>query len=408
MAIIIFRKFNLKHIYFICYALCTFIHGVLSGFLYKGIYTISSNFYSMYITILSRFLSLIPYFINKSLTTSQKDKSKEKENNGDISDLEIDYIYSDKESEYSKNLIKSIFKMCIFESLAESLICIFYFINDKPEATQKYSLQTFLIINAITQYIISHFVLDYTFYKHHYLSLAINFFCILIVFTIDIIEIIDRRISDYQYYIYVFIRILRLIFYACMDNYAKHTLYTEFLTPFSLMVNIAIIESIFLLIFSIPFIFIRTSDTNEIIFVDFVQFLKGTNLLFSLCILLTNFFFETFVLIIIDRFSPSHLPLGFIIYSFCNNIYKIIRNSISNKEIGYFYYTNLVFYIILFIGAMIHNEIFIINKWGFNTNTKLFLDYKVNEELNDDGESDTSRQQTELEQYFFEIMDESD
>ena len=238
---------------------------------YIKVYTLFlSNFYSMYITILSRFLSLIPYFINKSLTTSQKDKSKEKENNGDISDLEIDYIYYDKESEYSKNLIKSIFKMCIFEFLAESLICIFYFINDKPEATQKYSLQTFLIINAITQYIISHFVLDCAFYKHHYLSLAINCFCILIVFTIDIIEIIDRRISDYQYYIYVFIRILRLIFYACMDNYAKHTLYTEFLTPFSLMVIIAIIESIFLLIFSIPFIFIRTSDTNEIIFVDFV------------------------------------------------------------------------------------------------------------------------------------------
>ena len=30
---------------------------------------------------------------------------------------------------------------------------------------------------------------------------------------------------------------------------------------------------------------------------------------------------------------------------------------------------------------MIHNEIFIINKWGFNENTKLFLNYKLEEEI---------------------------
>ena len=29
---------------------------------------------------------------------------------------------------------------------------------------------------------------------------------------------------------------------------------------------------------------------------------------------------------------------------------------------------------------MIYNEVLIINKWGFNKNTKLFLDYKFQEE----------------------------
>ena len=39
---------------------------------------------------------------------------------------------------------------------------------------------------------------------------------------------------------------------------------------------------------------------------------------------------------------------------------------------------------------MIHNEIFIINKWGFNNNTKLFLELKLNEEkrLENDEEDD--------------------
>ena len=55
---------------------------------------------------------------------------------------------------------------------------------------------------------------------------------------------------------------------------------------------------------------------------------------------------------------------------------------------------------------MIYNEVLIINKWGFNKNTKLFLDYKFQEEdwnskifnyEDDDDESNTfSRNESEL------------
>ena len=81
-----------------------------------------------------------------------------------------------------------------------------------------------------------------------------------------------------------------------------------------------------------------------------------------------------------DRFSPSHLCLGFILNSFASNIYTIIKNFYNNQERKWYYYSNIIIYIILFIAAMIHNEIFIINKCGFNTNTKMFLDLKLNEE----------------------------
>ena len=54
-----------------------------------------------------------------------------------------------------------------------------------------------------------------------------------------------------------------------------------------------------------------------------------------------------------------------------------IKNNIENKWNIYIYF---LFYIILFIAAMVHNEIFIINKWGFNANTKLFLNYRLDEE----------------------------
>ena len=68
------------------------------------------------------------------------------------------------------------------------------------------------------------------------------------------------------------------------------------------------------------------------------------------------------------------------IYSFCVNIYQIIKNTIETKENKWFIYSNFLLYIILFIAAMIHNEIIIINKWGFNKNTKLFLNIKMKDE----------------------------
>ena len=40
----------------------------------------------------------------------------------------------------------------------------------------------------------------------------------------------------------------------------------------------------------------------------------------------------------------------------------------------------IILYAILFLAAMIHNEIFIITKWGLGENTKLFLEEKLKEE----------------------------
>ena len=193
-------------------------------------------------------------------------------------------------------------------------------------------MQIFLVINTMTQYIVSYFVLNYHFYKHHILSFVINIFVVAIFLAFDIIEIVDRKITDYQYYIFIFIRMIKLFLFALDDNYSKQVFHTHFLSPFSLMLFNGIFETLFLLIFSIPFIFLKTRDTGVSIFIDFKEYLKGINLLISFGILFCNFFFQTFVLIIIDRFSPSHLALGFIIYSFCYNIFHIIMNIRKNKE----------------------------------------------------------------------------
>ena len=64
---------------------------------------------------------------------------------------------------------------------------------------------------------------------------------------------------------------------------------------------------------------------------------------------------------------------------------------------------------------MIHNEIFIINKWGFNENTKLFLNYKLDEEKsisiikeNDDDEDENSDKNEEQYENILPIEDLSE
>ena len=57
-------------------------------------------------------------------------------------------------------------------------------------------------------------------------------------------------------------RLVRLAVLSFCDNYAKQTLLTEYISPFTLIFLIAIYEICFLIIFSFPFIFLKTSDTG--------------------------------------------------------------------------------------------------------------------------------------------------
>ena len=89
---------------------------------------------------------------------------------------------------------------------------------------------------------------------------------------------------------------------------------------------------------------------------------------------------DLFILYIIDKFSPSHLTLAIALEPFCINTYIIIRNKKKGKDVDWNIYVNFVIFFILIIGSMIHNEIFIINKWGLNKKTKLFLNKESHEE----------------------------
>ena len=76
MSFIIFGKFSCNHVYFLCYALCTLFREMMTDVLDDN--KISLYFYSMYLAILSRFLAIIPFIINKRLSKSKKAEQNKK------------------------------------------------------------------------------------------------------------------------------------------------------------------------------------------------------------------------------------------------------------------------------------------------------------------------------------------
>ena len=396
MEIITFQKFSWNHIFFFTYFIISFSRARLTDPLFEENVQKSGYFFMMYTTTLSHYLSIIPQLIIKYL--SKRQKTEEVKNNKNQNYL----IYNDADDYKGRGLFKSTILVSIFDFSADALINIFYFINDEDKVFSKYTLNTYLLFNTFTQYITSYFILKSYFYKHHYLSFLINAFCIMITLIIDIIRIIDLNIEQYIFYIYVFIRLIRAVLFCFGDAFSKMALYSAFLSPFSLLLFKAFYETVFLIVFSIPFIFLKTSDLyvdNESIFIGYKEYLRGIKLLYSILLFIADYLYDLNLMIIIDKFSPSHLPLAYIFESFGITIYKLIRDAVRGDKFSWNYCAQLPLYIILFIGAMIHNEIFIINKWELNLKTKLYLDAKFKEEnlnsgiiLEDNEEEENSNQ----------------
>ena len=411
MVFLEFQKFSFNHIFFLCFFISSFIRRRIKDLLFDKKGSISGDFYKVYIQNISHFLTIIPLLIKKYLFKNSNKKIKKEPSS-------IKYIYYKKIAKFnSKGKLKSMLLVSIFDFLAEAVLISFYFINNKEEVYSYYSLRILLLFNTIMQYIASYFILTNILYSHHYLSLSINFFCVIIFLIIDVIKIIENSITDYQYYILCFVKLLRLTFFCIGDNYIKYALYSEMLSPYSIELYQAVYKNIFLIIFSIPFIFLKTNDIyieSSSVFTGFIFYFQDIKILYTFCFIVFHFLYDLFLVIIIDRFSPNHLTLAYMLESFGSTIYNIIEDYINKGNTDWLNYFNFLIYIFVFIGALIYNEVLIINKCGLNMNTILYMNDKFNKEkdiedinsnddandINDDNDNTDENSSIQLEHSF--------
>ena len=294
------------------------------------------------------------------------------------------YIYNEIPKKYKcKYITKSILILSLLGFFAEASIYLFYILIDQSFG-RLFNLGIYSIINAVLIYIFSYLILKTYFYKHHYLSFSINSICFVLSLIIDILSLINTKEINYKFYIYIIIRIIRLIFLCVLYCYSKKKFEDSLLNPYSIIAFRSIFEVLFLGLFSIPFTFIPIKDygknVGENLFVKLGYYFSDIRILFTIILFIDYYLIHLFLMMIIDKFSPSHLVLAFSLEKLAEDIYSIIKENSFGLIIHWTRYVNLGINLIVFIGTMIHNEIFIINKCGLNEKTQLYLNNEFKKE----------------------------
>ena len=396
---IFFQKCNFNTIYYLFYIILGIIDFIIKYnyilIIYRHIKEngvkiyLSINIIKLYVSNISDFLFLIPYFIRKKKLKNNKENEKSQ-----IADLNNEYeeqnessqlIYNDVKEVQSEKRKKIIIKYTIIIAILDFLFffifCLYNIISeDSPLSANDFNC--FCPLYNIFQFVSSYLILKTHFYKLQYFSLFLNIGLFIIIFIFDLIIIINKS-DKIDTYAYILVPI-GYLFLTVEYSFGKKVILYGYISIYLLIVLRGLIKFIFVGIFTLFMYLFDEDNIKNIIF-----FLEGTKVLYFLAFIILSFFENIFLWIIIDRFSPNHIPFAIIynqIISFIISLI-IVRNIDGSNLLGYDLYIRIFLYIILIIGVLIHNEILVINICGLASDTKYFLDLKVkNEELYSDAD----------------------
>ena len=378
MKIFIFPEFEWKYILFLLFFIFSFLQNLIIRWISMDSKDIAQPFLNTYLFNISDYFAIIPgiiIFIRSKRINIQKIKS----NAG------AGLIYN-KGTKKSVNFKWFVLLVALFDFASHVSSLVFYIVYGKNDrSVSENNLSSLLIFNTITIYLLSRLILKTYFYKHHYFSFIINIVCILILGTMDIINIINSedKGTTGMVIFYIIKKILTIIFYSVEDVIGKKILMEEFINIYFLLIYRAVIETILLILFSIPFIFLEVTDRSKKVEEKTIVFLRINNLFNELnffkiiSFIITNFFYNIFIWMIIDKFSPSHYAISNILESFGT----LIRLWITEPETVDLPVLRMFIYFILIFGSFIHTEIVVMNFCDLQKNTKLFLLIKEKDDL---------------------------
>ena len=383
MKLIIFQKFNYNYIFFIFFLFCSLVEAIIEINNAKEQIEINKkgkgHFFqviTLIIICLSDFLALIPYFIKQYLTKNKIEATIKKDENE--SNLRSNFIYNnaflEEQRKKSANLNIYTFFVGFIDFIGEALYFLYYLDNELESSNYYSLLSSDVIFEILLQYILSIIILKEHFYKHHYLSITINAICFIILFIFDIV-------SESSNLYYNLLDDIYLSLIVIENAYGKKAMIYGYISPFSLLIYKGVYKIILMSIFLI--IFIPIMVTIEDNFLADIKYFDSNKLFLIVVYFFSYFLKNLFNWILIDRFSPSHLALSLIL----ENVSYLISYTINNgrNDEGnipiWEIFIRIFIHFILFFTALFHNEIFIITKWGFGTNTKLFLEERQKEEM---------------------------
>ena len=157
----------------------------------------------------------------------------------------------------------------------------------------------------------------------------------------------------------------------------------DFISPYSLLLYKSIIHFFYLVIFSIFFIFIKFKDKDgdkKTIFSMILNIFDDKKyIIIVIGYTINSFFYNILDLQIINVFSPNHFVIARVFENFGIFVINLIFNGVESEQ---YLALKIIMYILLILASFIFNEFLVINICGMAKNTKLFLDYEAELEMN--------------------------
>ena len=376
----LFPVLESKHFLFLLFFVAMIFKSVAKIFLKKQqdekIDSIVDDFFKLYVYLIGDFLSIIPYLIVKyRMKNNDKidDKIEKVEsiNDNNINESKIIYNYNKPKEKNKCTTFKDMLKYTIFDFIAQIGNTIYlYILYEKNLDEGHASFNSITLINIFAILIFNYIFLHERFYRHHCFALMINIICLLILTIFDIIDITKKK-EIQMTIIHISIKIISNIIYSYINVFSKIIFQNDYLTPYSLLLYKALFELVYLLIFSIIFIFIKVKD--EPIFVMFGGiFDNTTRISLMIVLILISFFYNISILQLIDKFSPSNFIVA---RAFENFSSFIIDDLINGNNYNWIIISfKIIMYILIILASFIYNEFIVINICGLSKNTKLILE----------------------------------
>jgi hypothetical protein len=325
----------------------------LNSLEYNFIYILSLNFSDL----IAGFLVLYTYLKMKSIS-KEKEIKKTNKNNKNAYEL----IYNDLSIKRNKYYLILLISALNF---VPHLCLILYNLFMPEKNPDKHDMDWVLTIDIFMRILFTKVILKKNFYKHHKLGLILNGIGFLFLTIVNIKRIYFGEYSKpIEAWIYFLFMLPQFIFFPLEEVINKILLMDKFILPHSLMFMRGIIEFLFNIILSIILF-----STSQISFEEIQIIFSDIHKIFRLILGIIFQFFRYFIIMkVIYIFNPTYvtfLAIVDVIIDIINKLFIVKMNSFD-----FFFFLVCLSSFIIFLGALIFNEIIIINAYGLEEGTK--------------------------------------
>ena len=378
-----FLSFNVNknHIYFLLLFVTYFFRDLmreLTNYLLKDKFFIFGNSHivkrhliDIYFLTPSYLLAIFPHWIEKKRAHHHRKKNikqNEEENNS------IELIYNERSFMDVPKVLKLLVLTSTFNFIPRIILFfLYYFVDDDSKFTSYPVFSSVSIVYILATFLLSRIFLSSYFYRHHFVSLAINIIGLIINIVIDAVNLEQT-----------FNIILYLLNMAFTVSFSSSVITAKFvlnyISPFSVELYIGVIQIFYLVIIAIPLCFIKRNGENVFnnffgIFDAYVTIVYLFNMVFICC-------YGVFIWIIVNKFTPNDYALSMMVENMIDKLYEYALTPESFTNNLLISILQIFIFILLIIGICIHNEIIVINKWGLDEYIKNNIAKKGDDDFN--------------------------